>query len=77
MPSTTKLFLGVRGTRQGAASPGRPRQKALFRPLVHLSTRHPTDLELLGLNLAFLCPIRGQRLATKSGTGAIRLGKWA
>lgn len=58
MPSTTKLFLGVRGTRQGAASPGRPRQKALSRPLVHPSTRHLRDLGLLGLNLALLCLIK-------------------
>lgn len=73
MPSTTKLFLGVRGTRQGAASPGRPRQKALSRPLVHPSTRHPRDLGLLGLNVALLCLIGGQRLATGSGTGATGL----
>lgn len=77
MPSTTKLFLGVRGTRQGAASPDRPRHKALSRPLVHPFTRYPTDLGLLGLNLALLCLIRGQRMATESGTGATGLGKWA
>lgn len=73
MPSTTKLFLGVRGTRQGAASLGRPRQKALSRPLVHPSTRHPRDPGLLALNLALLYLIRGQRLATGSRTGATGL----
>lgn len=31
MPSTTELFLGVRGTRQGAVCPGRPQRKAMCR----------------------------------------------